>query len=289
MEAHGPGFTIAVASGKGGTGKTFISTNLVNALEKHAFRVALVDCDAEEPNAREFTGGKLIASKDVTQKVPFIDKSHCVYCGACSEYCAYNAIFFVKEARVIRVMEELCHGCGACSVACKPYGAIQEKDDVLGTVSTYQLTATSRLVESRMKVGVHSPVRIIKEAIRIASDTDIVVLDAPPGTSCPFIQTVTSADFVVLVTEPTPFGLSDLKQSVETLRSMNKPCGVVVNRAGLGTRDVYDYLREEQIPLLMQIPFDRRIARIYSEGKLLTNEEPTWQLQFNQMYNQLVE
>ncbi len=289
MEAHGPGFTIAVASGKGGTGKTFISTNLVHSLEKNAYRVTLVDCDAEEPNAREFTGGKLIASKEVTQRVPVIDTTKCVYCGACSEYCVYNAIFFVKEAKVIRVMEELCHGCGACSVACKPYGAIQEKDDVLGTVNRYRLTPSSELIEARMKVGVHSPVRIIKEAIREASASDIVVLDSPPGTSCPFIQTVKAADFVVLVTEPTPFGLSDLKQSVETLRSLNKPCGVVVNRAGLGTTDVYDYLREEQIPLLMQIPFDRRIARIYSEGKLLTNEEPAWQLQFNQMYNQLVE
>ena len=118
MEAHIPGFTIAVASGKGGTGKTFISTNLVHSLEENAYRVALVDCDAEEPNAREFMGGKLIASTEVTQRIPVIDTTKCVYCGACSDYCSYNAIFVVKEAKVIRVMVELCHGCGACSVAC---------------------------------------------------------------------------------------------------------------------------------------------------------------------------
>lgn len=289
METKQPGLTIAVASGKGGTGKTLISTNLFNALQKSANRVTLVDCDAEEPNAYEFTGGKKVKTKDVTQEVPVIDLNTCVYCGKCAEYCSYNAIFFIKEARAIKVLDELCHGCGACFVACEPYGAMTAKDEVLGQVTTYALSPSAHLIESRMNPGVHSPVRIIKEAVKSASDADVVVLDSPPGTSCPFIQTVKTADYVVLVTEPTPFGLSDLKQSVETLRSLGKPCGVIVNRAGLGSGEVYDYLAAERLPLLMNIPFDRGIARSYSEGKLLTDEDQSWQMQFNELYNQITE
>ncbi|MDD3194201.1 MAG: ATP-binding protein [Paludibacter sp.] len=289
MNNKKPGFTIAVASGKGGTGKTFISTNLFNTLQKYSYKVTLVDCDAEEPNARQFTGGKKVSTKLVTQLVPVIDESKCVYCGKCFEYCTYNAIFFVKEARMIRVLDDLCHGCGACTVACEPYGAIHEKEDELGTVNHYEITPGVTVVEARTKVGVHSSVKVVKEAIRSAYDADVVVLDSPPGTSCPFIQTVASADFVVLVTEPTPFGMSDLKQSVETLRHMGKPCGVIVNRAGLGTNEVYDYLSSEQLPLLMNIPFDRSIARIYSEGNLLTEQDDGWQMQFNLMYNLITE
>jgi MinD superfamily P-loop ATPase len=289
MEPQKPGFTVAVASGKGGTGKTLISTNLFSTLSNYTYQVTLVDCDAEEPNAGEFISGKLLNSREVTQKVPVIDENKCTYCGKCAEYCSYNAIFFVKEARLIKVMDELCHGCGACVVACEPFGAITEKDDVLGKVSTFGINGSSKLIEARMKPGVHSPVRVIKEAIHSATDTDIVILDAPPGTSCPFIQTVKNADFVILVTEPTPFGLSDLKQSVETLKSMGKSYGVIVNRAGMGDDEVFNYLNRENIPLMMKIPFDRSIARSYSEGKLLTNEDPSWQMQFNQMYNRIAE
>lgn len=289
METTKPGLTIAVASGKGGTGKTLISTNLFNTLQKYSYQVTLVDCDAEEPNACQFIGSKTGKSMEVTQEVPVIDENKCIYCGKCADYCSYNAIFFVKEVRIIRVMDELCHGCGACFVACEPYGAIRPEEQVLGVVNTYELSSGSKVIESRMKPGTHSPVRVIKEAIKSASEQDIVILDSPPGTSCPFIQTVKKADFVILVTEPTPFGLSDLKQSVETLKSIDIPCGVIVNRAGLGNSEVYDYLARENLPLLMDIPFDRGIARTYSEGKLLTDEDKSWQLKFNELYNQITE
>ena len=274
---------IAIASGKGGTGKTFISTNLFNALQKTGEKVSLVDCDAEEPNDREFITGDFLQSFDVTQKVPVIDESKCTYCGKCYEYCNYNAIFFLGEQRMIRVLEDHCHGCGACSVACED-GAITEKDDLLGTVASYKVLENSMLIEARMKVGVHSPVPTIKAAIKSASDADIVLLDSPPGTSCPFIQTVATADYVVLVTEPTPFGLSDLIQSVETLKSMGKKCGVIVNRAGLGNDEVYHYLQKENIPLLMSVPFDKSIALAYSNGKLVSNESKDWDLKFNALY-----
>lgn len=277
---------IAIASGKGGTGKTLVSTNLFNALQKKRINVALVDCDAEEPNDREFIAGGLKNSFDVTQQVPVIDESKCTYCGKCYEYCNYNAIFFLGEQRMIRVMEDLCHGCGACSVACE-YGAITEKEDLLGVVSEYVVSTNSTLIEARMKVGVHSPVSTIKAAIKAADFADVILLDSPPGTSCPFIQTVATADYVVLVTEPTPFGLSDLKQSVETLKSMGKTCGVIINRAGLGDEEVYKYLKEENLTLLMSIPFDRNIASIYSNGHLLTNEDEAWEVKFNQLFTSI--
>lgn len=274
---------IAIASGKGGTGKTFISTNLFNVLQKRDFNIALVDCDAEEPNDREFIRGELQISQKVTQKVPVIDESKCSYCGKCKEYCNYNAIFFLKDTKMIKVLDELCHGCGACSVACGD-NAIVEKDDILGSVNQYGVSKNSALIEARMNVGVYSPVNVIKSAIKEANGFDIILLDSPPGTSCPFIQTVATADYVVLVTEPTPFGLSDLMQSVDTLKSMEKSCGVIINRADLGNKDIYDYLQLENIPLLMTVPFDKKIAVSYSNGELLTNLYPDWDVKFNQLY-----
>ena len=278
------GYKIAIASGKGGTGKTFVSTNLFNVLKEKSMPVTLIDCDAEEPNDREFFLGENTNSFDVTQEVPVIDTANCTYCGKCAEYCQYNAIFFLQEARMIQVMEDLCYGCGACFVACE-YGAITAKESVLGSVNTYQIDNNATLTEARMKVGVHSPVPVIKAAIKQAKPTDLVLMDAPPGTSCPFIQTVNLADYVVLVTEPTPFGLSDLKQSVETLKTLGKSYGVIINRAGLGDEGVYNYLEKEKITLLMSIPFDRKIASVYSTGKLLTNEFPEWKAKFRELFN----
>ena len=274
---------IAIGSGKGGTGKTFVSTNLFNSLKKNGLNVSLVDCDAEEPNDREFIVGNLQHSFDVTQKIPVVNEEHCTYCSKCQEYCNYNAIFFLKESKMIRILDDLCHGCGACSVACS-FNAITEKENVLGFVSRYTTSSSSSLIEARTKVGVHSPVKVIKAAIKEAAGNELILMDSPPGTSCPFIQTVFTSDYVVLVTEPTPFGLSDLKQSVETLKSLKKPYGVVVNREGLGNTEVYDYLQAENIPLLTSIPFDRNIATAYSKGKLVTDLYPEWEEKFNRLY-----
>ena len=259
-----------------------------NVLQKRDLNIALVDCDAEEPNDREFIRAELQISHTVTQKVPVIDESKCSYCGKCKEYCNYNAIFFLKDTKMIKVLDELCHGCGACSVVCAD-NAIVEKDDILGSVNQYGVSANSVLIEARMNVGVYSPVNVIKSAIKEANGFDIILLDSPPGTSCPFIQTVATADYVVLVTEPTPFGLSDLMQSVDTLKSMDKSCGVIINRADLGNKDIYDYLQLENIPLLMTVPFDKKIAVSYSNGELLTNLYPDWDIKFNQLYDTIIE
>lgn len=273
---------IAVASGKGGTGKTLVSTNLFWTAQNAGLPVTLVDCDAEEPNVAEFIAGELLNSYTVTQNIPVINPELCVFCGKCFNYCNYNAIVYLPANQFIKVVDDLCHDCGACMVACK-FGAITEKEKQLGTVKSMYINSHAEIIEACADVGVYSPVPVIKKAIKDASNSYLAIFDSPPGISCPFIATVENADFVILVTEPTPFGLNDLKLSVETLKQLKRPFGVIVNRAGLGNREVYDWLKQNRIPLLLEIPFDREIARIYSEGRLLAEEKTAYQLQFKQV------
>jgi MinD superfamily P-loop ATPase len=261
---------IAVASGKGGTGKTFVSTNLYQTFLSRGVDIALTDCDAEEPNSAAFFKYEETGGESVTQKVPVIDLSKCTYCGKCQDWCVYNAIVILKERKIAKVLDEMCHGCGACTVACD-YGAITEKDMVLGEVTKYSDNNRSSIIEGRLKVGVYTPVPVLKRAI-LSTTANVAVLDSPPGTSCPFIHTVNASDYVILVTEPTPFGLNDLKLSVEILNQMGKPFSVIINRAGLGNRDVHNFLEREKIELLMEIPFDKEIASIYSKGGLVISE-----------------
>jgi MinD superfamily P-loop ATPase len=183
-------------------------------------------------------------------------------------------------------MEDLCHGCGACTYACE-FGAITEKDVSLGKVNTFSITDKTNIIETRMRVGVYSPIPIIKRGINEAGNNPIVLFDSPPGTSCSFIQTVNKSDYVMLVTEPTPFGLSDLKQSVETIKTMNKPYGVVINRAGLGDDKVHQYLKENGIPLLLEIPFDKEIAASYSKGEIVAESKPELQEQLLKIFNEI--
>jgi len=277
---------IAIASGKGGTGKTLIATNIFNTLIFNHRKATLVDCDAEAPNAAVFFSNKKTDTFDVHQMVPVIDTNKCTYCGKCHDYCVYNAIFLLPPMKVIKVIEDLCHGCGACSYACE-YGAITEKTVSLGQVNNYLTNSGYKITEARMNIGVMSPVPVIKAAINHVDKDEIIIMDSPPGTSCPFIQTASKADYIVLVTEPTPFGLSDLKQSVYTLQNMDKPFGVIINRAGLGNRDVYKWLEEENIDLIMELPFNVNIAKIYSEGKLITDELPDYKTEFFDLTNKI--
>jgi MinD superfamily P-loop ATPase len=265
---------IAVASGKGGTGKTFIATNIFYTLLHSNQKAILVDCDAEAPNAAAFFGTVASDSHEVTHLVPVIDTDHCTFCGKCREYCNYNAIFILPHVKIINVIEELCHGCGACGVACK-FDAITEEPVSLGNINNYTINGDRTIIEARSKIGALSPVPVIKAAIRtINNNSDTAILDSPPGTSCPFIHTVSSADYIILVTEPTPFGLSDLKQSVETLRILKKSFGVIINRSGIGNNKVQEYLRDESITLLLEIPYKKETALLYSMGKLLAENDP---------------
>lgn len=277
---------IAIASGKGGTGKTLLSTSLFYTLQKRNHEVTLVDCDAEEPNVTIFFSGTLQNVTDVTIRVPEIDESKCTFCGKCHEYCSYQAIFIIPPAKVIKVMEDLCHGCGACTYACE-FGAITEKDVSLGKVNTFSVTDKTKIVETRARVGVYSPVEIIKKGISEVGNNHIILFDSPPGTSCSFIQTAVKADYVILITEPTPFGLSDLKQSVETLKTMNIPYGVIVNRAGLGDDKVHSYLKENDISLLLEIPFDKEIAASYSRGEIIAESKPELQEQLLKIFKEI--
>ena len=278
---------IAIASGKGGTGKTLISVNMFYALNQIYGRVTLIDCDAEEPNDMLFFRDVDYTEESqsvVNLSIPVIDSKLCTFCGLCQEYCSYNAIFILKDLKRISLMEDLCHGCGACSYACR-YGAITEKEIPLGAVTKYKVYNNSHIIEARGLVGVYSPVPVIKSATARSDSEGITLLDSPPGTSCPFIHTVASADYVILVTEPTPFGVSDLKQSAQTLRTMGKPYGVIVNRAGLGDDEVFRYLKDEGAPLLMEIPFQREVASIYSNGGIVAKVRPEWINDFGDLFN----
>lgn len=286
-------FRIAIASGKGGTGKTFVATNLFYSLSRQKKSIALVDCDAEAPDSVAFFNAKPDDITEVTQLIPVIDTEKCTFCGRCREYCNYNAIFILPPARIINVMEDLCHGCGACSVACRD-NAISERPSHLGNVTSFSLNNTpannaESILEARINIGVLSPVTVIKAAIKeIDAESEIIILDSPPGTSCPFIQTVARADYIILVTEPTPFGLSDLKQSVETLRTMDKHFGVIINRAGMGDNHVQQYLADEMIHLLLEIPFRKQIAELYSSGKLLAVSDPVFADQLSGMAGNII-
>lgn len=264
--------TIAVASGKGGTGKTFLSTNIFYALAVQGTKVTLTDCDAEAPNATAFFNLKVTDVTTVSLPVPIIDANACTFCGKCYDYCNYGAIFYLPDAGIIQVLDDLCHSCGACTMACS-YNAITDKEVETGKVTTFAFDADLKVVEANMRIGAMTPVPVIEQAIaHTGNNFEVLILDSPPGTSCPFVHTVDAANYVILVAEPTPFGLSDLKQSVETLRLMGKPFGVVINRAGMGDNSIENYLQKENIELLLQIPFDREIAIRYSNGVLVTRD-----------------
>lgn len=287
MQIHNQ-IKIAIASGKGGTGKTMVATNFFYSLVKAGVTATLGDCDAEEPNVNLFFNASPYKTKTVTQKVPVIDTDKCVYCGKCSEYCEYNAIFVVPPLKVIKVMDEMCHGCGACSYACE-FDAITEKDHPLGEINYFHLSENAHIVESKTFPATLSPVRVINSFTADTGNAEVVIFDSPPGTSCPFIHTAHKADFVVMVTEPTPFGLSNLKQAVDTLKTMNKPCGVIINKQNGIFDELYHYLSIEKIPLLLEIPLEKEIASIYSQGKLITEELPGWQTAFTELYHHITD
>jgi len=272
---------IAVASGKGGTGKTTVAINLAKVFGSP---VHLLDCDVEEPNARLFLQGTQRTEEPVIVLLPEVDASLCTACGACSELCAYNAIVSLKTVPL--VFPELCHSCGGCALVC-PVAAIHEIDRRIGVVRTFE-SGRITLVEGRIDVGVTMAPPVIKAVKSHLSDDLPAILDAPPGTSCSVIETVRGVDFVVLVTEPTPFGLHDLKLTVGMLQKLRIPFGVVVNRVGIGDNRVHSYCSENGISLLGEIPDDRRIAQAYSRGELIVDALPEYSQIFEHILNATV-
>lgn len=248
-----------MASGKGGTGKTTVAVNLALSIGD----CTLVDCDVEEPNCSVFLDVDLETLGEVNLVVPEFDRDQCTYCKECSDFCAYNAIAVFPPDRLV-FFPELCHGCGGCTILC-PADAVSERERSIGVLERGQ-KGDLKFYQGLLDVGepMSSPViRVLKSKI---DDQSLVIFDAPPGNACPMMETVQGADFVLLVTEPTPFGLHDLKLAVDVVKKMGMPMGVVVNRQGVGDDRVERYCEEEEIPLLMSIPEDRRIAELYSEG-----------------------
>jgi len=274
---------IAIASGKGGTGKTTVALNLARV---RGGDVQLLDCDVEEPNAHLFLQGKPVGEPEVvTLQIPEIDETLCDGCGACSRFCAYKALAVLGK-RVL-VFPEMCHGCGGCLRVC-PKGAIREIPKRIGVVETLQAGAIT-LIQGRLDVGVAMAPPLIRAVKAHIPKTGDAILDAPPGTSCPVIATLRATDFVVLVTEPTPFGLHDLTLAVAVVRELQRPFGVVVNRAGSGDERVQAYCREEAISLLAEIPHDRRIAEAYSRGALAVEALPEYESLFQQLWSAIKE
>lgn len=268
---------LSVASGKGGTGKTTLSVNLARVSPEP---VMLLDCDVEEPNAHLFLKGELKRKDTVALGVPDVDASLCDGCGACSAVCQYNAIAVLKDE--VMVFEELCHGCGGCILAC-PKKAMSEKNRRIGEIEIAQ-AGHIILVQGRIDVGIAMAPPVIRAVKARLGGRGKAVLDAPPGTSCPVITTIRDTDLTVLVTEPTPFGLHDLKLAVDMVRALAIPFGVVINRTGSGDGRVNRFCREQCVPIFAEIPDDRRIAEAYSRGELLVDALPEYWELFDRLY-----
>jgi len=275
---------ISVASGKGGTGKTLVATSLALSL-KDSHEVVLLDCDVEEPNDHILLKPTITGREPVNMLVPRVDENKCTYCGKCAEVCVYHAI--AVWGKNVMTFPQLCHGCGACSYLC-PEKAITEEPRQTGVVEWGHSDGVS-FVHGILTVGEAMAPPVIRKVKECASGNGIVIRDIPPGTSCPVVEAIKGSDFCLLVTEPTPFGLNDLALAVETVRELDIPCGVVLNRAGVGDAGVEEYCHKENIPILLTIPLDTEIARLYSRGIALVDGMPQWKSSFRQLFDNIKE
>jgi MinD superfamily P-loop ATPase len=271
---------IAVLSGKGGTGKTTVSSNLAAILGN----VTLVDCDVEEPNIHLFFDIPNDTTQSVYTEYPHVDMRKCNLCGDCGDFCNFNAILPAKN-RVL-VFKEICHACGGCAIVCSK-NAISYKQREIGAIHEGRSTQGINVKYGILNVGEFSGVKIIDQLLTSIPKNEQVIIDSPPGTSCATVAAVESADFAIIVSEPTPFGVSDMKMVVEMLKNLNIPFGLVINKAGLGNNEIYDYASQEKINILGEIPFSKEAAKYYATGKLLNQEMKTMRLKFDSIINNL--
>ena len=271
---------ISIASGKGGTGKTTVATNLAVSLESD---VQILDCDVEEPNSHLFIQPDIEEVKTITTPVPEVDMKKCNLCGKCGEICQFRAIVVI--GKIVLPFPELCHSCGGCMEVC-PEKAITETGRELGVIERGHRNGLE-FVHGRLRVGEAMSPPLIRKVREYTRPGTLTIIDAPPGTSCPVIASMKGADFILLVTEPTPFGLHDLKLAVGAVRILGIPCGLVINRSDIGYDQVRKYAEEENISILMEIPFDRRIAEAYSRGEMIVDAMPEWKERFLALYHSI--
>lgn len=276
---------VVVASGKGGTGKTTIATSLALVAGD---AVRFLDCDVEAPNAALFLAPKLETRKEVGIQLPVVDEALCTHCGRCADVCEFHAIAVIGKKTLI--FPELCHGCGSCTLIC-PEKAISERLDVMGVLEGGFTSEGIDFAQGVMNVGEPMAVPILRELKKwpVAGSFDIEIRDSPPGASCPVVETMRGSDFILLVTEPTPFGLHDLKQVVGITRELGIPAGVVINRDGIGNNAVETYCAETGLPVLMRIPMERRFAEGIAQGKTLIQVEPEYTRQFRHILTQIAD
>ncbi len=273
---------LSIASGKGGTGKTTVAVNLALSLEG-SHSVQFLDCDVEEPNAHIFLKPHILQSETVFLPIPEIVEEKCTYCGKCAEVCAYNALAVLKDT--VLVFSELCHGCGGCSLLC-PEQAINEKGQRIGIIEFGEAN-NIQFIHGKLDIGQAMAPPLTRAAKKHIDPTKTVLIDVPPGTSCPVVEAVKGSDFCLLVTEPTPFGLNDLRLAVEILKKLNIPFGVIINRADEGDKKVHNYCERENIPILMTIPMDRNIAVAYSKGKTIIEVQPAYKQKFLELFKKV--
>jgi len=266
---------IVVASGKGGTGKSTLSANFSYVISGNR-DVVLVDCDVEEPNLHLFFEEKGKESI-VTLPIPVIDENKCDFCGKCGDFCQYGAITVLKDQ--VMILQNLCHSCGGCLIVC-PNDAISEVPKTIGVLRDAQINSNLRLITGVLNEGEANGIEIIKTVKRLSESFPLVIYDSSPGTACPVIETVEGADFCILVTESTPFGLHDLKLAAEVVKKMGVPSGVVINRSDGSDNETEEFCRENNLEILLKIPFDREIAAIQNRGELFSVYYPDWQKQF---------
>ena len=277
---------IAIASGKGGTGKTTIATSLAAALAAQGTLVSCLDCDVEAPNAHIFLQPEINQVKAVTLQIPEVDTALCTACGRCAEVCEFNAIVVLGSQPL--VFPQLCHGCGSCTLVC-PEHAISEVPKQLGVLESGPTKQNINFAHGILDVGEPLAVPVISQLKKWQppSLSEVTILDSPPGASCPVVESLRGANYVILVTEPTPFGLHDLKLAVQLTCELRLPTGVILNRDGIGDDGVEKYCREENLPILMRIPFERLIGEGIAQGKTLLEIHPEYMPQFQSLYQQV--
>ena len=283
---------IAIASGKGGTGKTMVAVNLATAIARsHLSSISFLDCDVEAPNAALFLHPQFDSSVEVVNYVPQIDEEKCNLCGLCVKNCRFNAL--VASRSKILFFPDLCHSCGGCTLIC-PQGAITETPSRIGLIQSGISNAIS-FSQGELDIGHPSPVGVIQKIFELHGqetadqhDDPVTLVDSPPGVSCPLVASTQGSDFVILVTEPTPFGLHDLRLAVQLMRNeLYIPCGVVINKSDPQIKLIDEFCAELDIPILQRIPFSRKIAEIYAKGQLLIDAVPSFENLFLELWQNI--